>query len=639
MCGIVGVRSHDAPVDRDRLLAAMRALRHRGPDGEGYWLAPDERTGLAHTRLSIIDLDTGAQPIVSEDGRVTVVVNGEFYGFEAIRSALEKKGHRFSTRCDSEILVHLYEEHGTGCLSHLRGEFAFILWDDTRQMIFAARDRFGIKPLYYAAQPDALYLASEAKALFAAGVPAAWDNDAVFQSLFACVAQDQSLFRNVRQIPPGHYLTSSNGGAQLRRYWDADFPRAERGDAAVRRPEECVEQVRSMLLEAVDLRMRADVPVGCLLSGGLDSSAVLGMASRNNGARLSAYTITFEDAEYDESAAAREAADHSGAELTFVSANDTCLAGAFEESVLQGEIMLYNPHGTARFLLSRAVSRSGYKTVLAGEGADEIFAGYGFSRSAVLASPSSGPFQAKLRLLGRLMRRMNPTQRALAQTSPWLARTSKVVDLPEALLTSMTERMGVLQSVLSPSFAGMNKGRDPYRDLFRSVNPRAQIRGREPARQLIYLWMKTMFPGYVLTADRADMAHGVEVRLPFLDHVLFEYMRTIPVRTLAYGGEIKHLLREAAAPYIAPATRHRLKKPLMAPPFTVHHHSRLRALVQEILRDSDIRDVPFFDATGIERLLDTLDAPPVPGHAPVDPLLIMAASLVILQRGYGLSHA
>lgn len=639
MCGIVGIRSHGMPIERERLLAAMRALRHRGPDGEGYWIAPDERTGLAHTRLSVIDLDTGAQPIANEDGRITVVVNGEFYGFEAIRAGLEKKGHRFSTRSDSEILVHLYEEHGTACLTHLRGEFAFILWDAKRRRVFAARDRFGIKPLYYAAQPDALYLASEAKALFAAGVPAAWDKDAVFHSLFACVAQDQSLFRNVRQIPPGHYLTLSNGSLQLRRYWDADYPAAERAGTAVRRPEECVERVRSMLLEAVDLRMRADVPVGCLLSGGLDSSAVLGMASRNNGAPLSAYTITFEDAEYDESAAAREAADHSGAELNFVSANDTCLAGAFEESVLQGEIMLYNPHGTARFLLSRAVSRSGYKTVLAGEGADEIFAGYGFSRSAVLASPSRGPVRARLRLLGRLMRRMNPTQRALAETSPWLARTSKAVDLPEALLTSMTQRMSVLHSVLSPSFARMIQGRDPYRELYKSVNPRAQIRGREPARQLIYLWMKTMFPGYVLTADRADMAHGVEVRLPFLDHVLFEYMRTIPVSTLAYGGEIKHLLREAAAPYIAPATRYRLKKPLMAPPFTVHPRSRLRALVQDILRDSDLRDIPFFDARAVARLLDSLDDPPVPGHAPVDPLLIMAASLVVLQRGYRLSHA
>lgn len=214
-----------------------------------------------------------------------------------------------------------------------------------------------------------------------------------------------------------------------------------------------------------------------------------------------------------------------------------------------------------------------------------------------------------------------------------------MVDLPEALLTSMTQRMAVLHSVLSPSFAGSNSGRDPYRELFESLNPRAQMRGREPARQLIYLWMKTMFPGYVLTADRADMAHGVEVRLPFLDHVLFEYMRTIPVRTLAYGGEIKHLLREAAAPFIAPATRYRLKKPLMAPPFAVQRQSALRALVQGILRDSDMRDVPFFDARAIGRLLDTLDSPRPPGQAPVDPLLIMAASLVILQRGYGLSHA
>ena len=633
MCGIVGIRSYRDPIQRERLSAGMLALRHRGPDGEGHWLSGDNRTGLAHTRLSIIDLDTGAQPITNEDGSIVVVVNGEFYGFEAHRTRLEQQGHRFSTRTDSEILVHLYEDYGTECLTHLRGEFAFVLWDEPRQRLFAARDRFGIKPLYYASQPDALYLASEAKALFAAGVSAEWDHDTVFQGLFACVAQDRSLFRNVQQVPPGHYLTSSSNGGQLRRYWDADYPLAEPAGSAIRKPAEVVEEVRSKLLEAVDLRMRADVPVGCLLSGGLDSSAVLGVASRS-GAKLSAFNITFDDVEYDESAAARDAADHSGAELNLVSASDACLAEAFEQSVLQGEIMLYNPHGTARFLLSRAVSQAGFKTVLAGEGADEMFAGYGFSRSAVLAPRSGGPVRAKLHLLMRLLRPMTATQRALAGTSPWLALASKAVELPEALLTSMTHRMSVLHSVMSPQFARANHRRDPYGELFKSLNARAQIRGREPARQLIYLWMKTMFPGYVLTADRADMAHGVEVRLPFLDHILFEYMRTIPIATLAYGGEIKHLLREAAAPYIAPATRHRLKKPLMAPPFAGQRRSKLRAVVKDIVHDGDMRDVPFFDARAVGRLLD---APSAAGRPSVDPLLIMAASLVVLQRGYRLS--
>jgi asparagine synthase (glutamine-hydrolysing) len=630
MCGIVGVRSYRAPVEREKVLSAMRALRHRGPDGEGHWISPDERTGLAHTRLSIIDLDTGAQPISSEDGRITIVVNGEFYGFEAIRRDLERRGHHFSTKSDSEILVHLYEEHGTGCLTYLRGEFAFVLWDETRQTVFAARDRFGIKPLYYAAQADGLYLASEAKALFAAGVPAAWDEDAVFRALFACVAQDQSLFRNVRQIPPGHYLLSSGSGGQLRRYWDADFP-VHRHGQRVSSAREHVELVRSMLIEAVDLRMRADVPVGCLLSGGLDSSSVLGIASRNGGPRLPAFTITFDDADYDESSAARDAACHSGAELNLVSASDACLAGAFEESVVQGEIMLYNPHGTARYLLSRAVAQRGFKTMLAGEGADEIFAGYGFSRSAVLASSTQRRFTGKLAALGRLIRPMNQTQRALAGTSPWLARMSKVIDLPQPLLDSLVQRMQTMRSVLSPAFARRYGNRDPYHELFVSLKARRQIRGREPARQIIYLWMKTMFPGYVLTADRADMAHGVEVRLPFLDHVLFEHVREIPVATLAYGGEIKHLLREAAAPFIAPATRQRLKKPLMAPPFTANRRSPLRARIEEIVRDSE---TPFFERKAVVRLLETERAP---GEASVDPLLMMAASLAVLQRGYRLS--
>lgn len=639
MCGIVGARSRSQALTAEALLAAMRALHHRGPDGQGHWLAADKSAGLAHTRLSIIDLDTGAQPIANENETIRVVVNGELYGFEAIRCNLEKRGHRFRTRSDAEIVLHLYEEYGTGCLAYLRGEFAFVLWDDNRKTLFAARDRFGIKPLFYAESGDTIYLASEAKALFAAGVPAAWDEESVFQVLFACVAQDRSLFRGVHQVPPGHFLVASDRGIELERYWDADYPVAPNGshENAKVDPRACLEQVRSLLEESVRLRMRADVPVGCLLSGGLDSSVALGIASAQGARPMAAYTISFDHPEYDESAFARCSADFAGANLNVVSAADAVLAEHFVESVGQGEIMQYNAHGTARYILSNAVRESGYKSVLAGEGADELFAGYGFCRPAVLAQQNgNGRLRSRLALAWRLMKPASPQQKVIAGSSRWLARALRVTDLPAPVIASLADRMEVLRSVMAPQFGRRHQQRDPYRALYDSLDAGEKVRGREPAKQLIYLWLKTIFPGYILAADRADMAHSVEVRLPFLDHVLFEYVRSIPVRTLGYGGQNKYVLREAAAPYLAESIRHRPKKPLMAPPFTPRPGSRLFGVIQDVLRSGAMRDLPFFTPGAITLLADDAHRRNGDGRASLDPLFIMAASLCVLQERYRL---
>jgi asparagine synthase (glutamine-hydrolysing) len=641
MCGIVGILSQSGSVSNDALIAGMRALHHRGPDGDGHWLSGDAKVGLGHTRLSIIDLDTGAQPISNEDDSIRIVMNGEFYGFEAIRAELEKKGHRFKTRSDAEIAVHLYEEHGTACLSWLRGEFALVIWDANRQRLFAARDRFGIKPLYYAERSEALYLASEAKALIAAGASTRWDKDVVYQLLFACVSQDRTLFHGVRQIPPGHFLLSNTGGEiELQCYWDADYPVASTNGVKPKDPGETLEHVRALLEESVRLRLRADVPVGCLLSGGLDSAVALGIASRYSTRPMDVFTISFDHPDYDESAWARESADFNKANFNIVSAADANLADNFIESVQHGEVMQFNAHGTARYLLSAAVQRAGYKTVLAGEGADELFAGYGFCRSAVLGAANGngragGLVRGKLRSALRLMRPSSPEQTTIARTSKWLSRASKVIDLPDWLTGTLAERMELMRGVISPDMLVRKQKLDPYKTLYDSVGASDKLRGREPAKQLIYLWLKTIFPGYILAADRADMAHSVEVRLPFLDHVLFEHVREIPIRELAAGGENKHMLREAAASYLSPGTRTRPKKPLMAPPFTLKSTSRLHGVIQDVVRGTAMRDVPFFDCGAITDLADTAYSGNGRRGA-VDPLLIMAASICVLQERYKL---
>src|SRR6516162_3077837 len=291
MCGIVTVFSNDAPVSADLLARATRALHHRGPDGQRQWIAPHHRVGLGHARLSIIDLTTGDQPIANEDEQLHIVVNGEFYDFERQRRDLEKRGHLFQTRSDSEVALHWYEEFGAHCVQQLRGEFAFVLWDEANQSLFAARDRFGIKPLYYAVHDGTLYLASEIKALFVAGVPARWDDESFYQAATGLTMPDRTLFDGVYQVPPGHYLTATTNGMRILRYWEFYYPPADELGADKRDESAFVEEFASVFEEAVRLRLRADVPVGCYLSGGLDSCATLGFASRNSSSPVQAFTL------------------------------------------------------------------------------------------------------------------------------------------------------------------------------------------------------------------------------------------------------------------------------------------------------------------------------------------------------------
>ena len=256
MCGIVATYSRREPISPASLERATKSLWHRGPDSQQQWVSRDGRVGLGHARLSIIDLSTGDQPIASEDNRTHIIANGEFYGYEAIQKELEGRGHRLRTRSDSEIALHLWEELGPQCLHQLRGEFAFVIWDDKQKSLFAARDRFGIKPLFYGWHNDALYIASEVKALFAAGLPARWDHEGVYQSVSFGGHQMRTLYDGVYQIPPGHYLVATDRHVQITRYWDFNYPSAS--DAAPKRSAaDYAAEFRHELEEAVRIRLRA----------------------------------------------------------------------------------------------------------------------------------------------------------------------------------------------------------------------------------------------------------------------------------------------------------------------------------------------------------------------------------------------
>ena len=654
MCGIVAVRSWDGPVSRPAVERATAALAHRGPDGRRTWLSPSGRVALGHARLAINDPE-GAQPLANEDARFHLAANGEFYDFRTARASLERRGHRFRTRSDSEIALHLYEDLGPSCLDRLRGQFAFVVWDEQRGALFAARDRFGLKPLFYCRRPDALYLASEAKALFAAGVPKAWDPHAAFHALHACPDERRSLFADVRQLPPGHFLLATDAGVRVSRWWDlpatvAHGPVDPSQARASRRPASPAPaspapelRVRELLEESVRLRTDADVPVGCLLSGGLDSSAVLGVASAGATTPVAAFTVGFENAKYDESGDARQMAQAAGADHTVRTLSSAELADHFAAAVRHAETLQYNAHGVARFLLARSVRAAGYKAVLAGEGADEAFFGYEFLRAA--AQASSGPrLRTRLRLLPRLLR--SPARRypGLAIVSPWLARIATVFGAGSSLFARLARGLAHLRAVCSPDFLAEFDHYDPYRTYYQRCDRAADLSKREPARQLLYLWLHSLFANYHLAADRLDMAHGVEVRLPFLDHRLFEYANRLPLSLLVDGPQEKLLLRRAARPYLPTSVRDRQKRPFWAPPAVADAPEApdapsapagdpLHDFLQDTLRGADMASVPFFDQAAVVRFLDRLPELPSADRPAADSLLFMMASAAVLHDG------
>ncbi|MFO1448328.1 MAG: asparagine synthase (glutamine-hydrolyzing) [Opitutaceae bacterium] len=635
MCGIVAMLAQgDAPLDAAALDAGVNRLRHRGPDAQRSWLAADRRAGLGHARLSIIDLTTGDQPIANEDESLHLIANGEFYDYERIQRELTGRGHRLRTRSDSEVALHLYEERGSDCLRDLRGEFAFVIWDASRRTLFAARDRFGIKPLFYGIAGGVLRLASEAKALAAAGHPLRWDQESAFQNLFAGVAPDRTLFAGVRQVPAGHYLLATERGVQVRRYWDVDYPHANRPRLELSETA-WIESLRARAEEAVRLRLRADVPVGCLLSGGLDSSAALGMARALSQGPLAAFTIAFDHAEFDESAVAAETAARANAAFHPIRVTNADFATHFADAVWHAESLHYNAHGTARYLLSRAVRAAGYKVVLAGEGADELGAGYHFCEK-VLQSPPSSPLKWPRAAL-RLLRPYSPLERQIAGTSPWLVRASRLLGFPDAITEYVGAKIGAMRDLLAPDFAATFARRDPYREFFRQFDLRRQLLGREPVKQVLTLWLKSFFVNYVLAGERLDMAHGVELRLPFLDHPLFEFAREMPSTLFLREGRQKWVLREAMRPYVLDRVRLGQKQPFLAPPSTLEEGSALLALAQDTLRSRSMATVPFFDHHAVVRLLDTLPHLSSPDRAALDPVLLMLLSTAVLQDRFRLS--
>lgn len=642
MCGITAVLSRRSSIDPQRMLAGTASLHHRGPDGQRYWMATDCRAALGHTRLSIIDLTTGDQPISNEDRTIHIVVNGEFYDFERIRSELEARGHRFRTRSDSEIALHLYEDYGPECLHHLRGEYAFVVWDERNNCMIAGRDRFGVKPLFYAEHNGALYLASEIKALFAMGVPARWSAEALYAGGFV-LPGERTLFHGVYAVPPGHFLRATREAHRVHQYWDVDYPRDD-APQTPRSDAEYIEGFRAVLEEAVKTRLRADVPVGCYLSGGIDSCAVLGLASRHHDGPVRAYTLTFDRAQYDESVIAEEMACHAGATFQPIPMTQADLAANFRAAVIQSEIPFINGHTVAKFMLSRAVRESGYKVVLTGEGSDEILAGYPHFRRDMLLHHTTGQDPEETSRLLRELVENNQVSRGLLlpegdSDTGTVCKT--LLGFVPSWLEAMAGTASRTRGLMRDDFLETHRGVDVVGTLLSSLDVERRLKGRNAVHSALYLWAKTILPHYILSnlGDRMEMSHSIEGRVPFMDHHVAEYLQRVPVSLKIRGMTEKYILREAVKDVITKTVYERQKHPFLSPPATLNPDQPLHALMQDTLRGSAAANVPFLDQKKVVAALDGLSKPGADaGHQVVmDQVLTLALSFVFMHEGLGLS--
>lgn len=645
MCGIVAMLSQGGALREDALNRAVNALEHRGPDGQKTWLDPRGRVALGHTRLSIIDLTTGDQPIANEDERIRIVANGEFYDYERVQKVLEASGaHRLRTRSDSEIALHLYEDLGAQCVHELRGEYAFAIWDERTQKLFAVRDRYGVKPLFYAQHNGVLYLASEIKALFAAGVPAVWDQEAVYSGL-GMRAVEKTLFRGVHSLPAGHYLVAdARGIVRVAQYWDIDYPAAAAG-AKPLSDGEYIEGFRAALDEAVRIRLRADVPVGCYLSGGLDSCAVLGLAAQHRSDPIRAFTLRFDHADYDEGAIAREMAEKAGADWTPIPITQHQIADNFADALYHSEALCVNSHFVAKYMLSRVVRDAGFKVVLTGEGSDEVLGGYPHFRADMLRFDSAGQSAADVERKLEELKNTNKVSQGIVMfdevSDPVSPLMQRLLGFEPSFYVASVSRGQRMHRLYRPEFHAAFDGVDRAQDLLNSIDVRRRLQGRAPVHQSLYMWGKTVLPDYILTllGDRMEMAHSIEGRVPFLDHKVGEFLATTPVNMKIRAQTEKYILREATRNVITDTVYRRQKHPFLSPPESSAERSRMSELVGDTLRSSAVSSIPFLDAAAVRAYADEIEALTPEKRGALDGDTLLLVSTITLHERFGVANA
>jgi len=612
MCGIVGILERDGrePIGQSELRRMLAAIRHRGPDEFGLYL--DRRVGLGSARLSIIDLSTGQQPIATEDENLRIVFNGEIFNYLELRGELEGLGHRFRTRSDTEVLLHAYEEFGPQCLERLNGQFAFAVWNARAQTLFLARDRLGVRPLFYTVNGGRLIFASEIKAILTQRQVRAEIDPAVLGEVFIYWAPlpPRTLFRDIHEIPPGHFLLARAGEVTVKRYWQMTFPGPGADSvSAAGTPDEYLEQFSALLVDAVKIRLRADVPVGAYLSGGLDSSTLAAIVRKFTTNRLNTFSIAFNDADYDESFFQTKMAQFLGTEHQVARVNHADIGGVFPEVIWHAEVPLMRTAPAPMFLLSKLVRESGFKVVLTGEGADEFLAGYDIFKESQVRQFWARQPGSKIR--PRLLERLYADIPALSRNGQ-SARTAFF-------------RQG-LTDVGSPVYSHALRWHNNRRtcrffsdEVRRHLDPTSAqrmeqqlgVRGREwtPLARAQFLEITIFLSQYLLSSqgDRVAMAHSIEGRFPFLDHRVTTFCNRLPENLKLRGLTEKYLLKKLAQQWLPPEIWRRRKRPYRAPIHRCFLSPPARDYVRELLSPAQLKATGLFQPAAVSQLVHKIE--------------------------------
>jgi asparagine synthase (glutamine-hydrolysing) len=605
MCGIAGILNLKGPgeISTDLIEAMISSIYHRGPDESGIYC--DDWVGLGHARLSIIDLSSGSQPIHNEDKTLWIIYNGEVFNYPELKDDLLKKGHCFYTTTDTEVIIHLYEEYGPSCLDYMNGQFAIAIWNSKKKELFLARDRVGIRPLYYANQGDSILFASEIKAIFMdKRIPRDMDPVAMDQIFtFWTTLPGRTIFKGIKELPPGHYLKVSNGDILIKRYWDIPFvpPEEQLNQSS---DDMCLE-IQELLYDAIRIRLRADVPVGCYLSGGLDSSGTASQVIRNFNSKAKTFGIRFEEDAFDEGDHQELMVSLLNADHKAMLATNEMIGDSFPETLWHCETPLLRTGPVPLFLLSQLVNKSDIKVVITGEGADEVFGGYNIFREAKVRKFWSEMPESRIRplLIGRLY--------------PYIFNNSRSKKM---LLNFFSQG---LDRTADPFFSHLIRWNNTSRikgffsnDLKEEIS---QAQNFEELRQLLplsydkwdylckaqYLEMVLFLSNYLLSSqgDRVAMAHSLEIRLPFLDYRIIELMARVPSRMKIRGLNEKYILKRVFNNVLPDEIRNRPKHPYRAPIKKSLLNKNTWKHVRGRLSDRALSNTKLFDSNKVKMLI------------------------------------
>jgi asparagine synthase (glutamine-hydrolysing) len=596
MCGICGIFDYSgAPADRGLLERMNSAIQHRGPDGDGTFF--EGEIGLGHRRLSIIDVDGGAQPIDNEDSSLQIVFNGEIYNFVELTSELKALGHHFKTRSDTEVIVHAYEQWGKDCVGRFNGMFAFALWDSARRELFLARDHLGIKPLYYVDLGSRILFASEIKSLLQdSECPREVDLEALAELFtFRYVPSPKTLFKGIRKLPPGHRMTVTQRGFEVDRFWNRRPSVRSRSSE-----EDLIEEYQALLEDAVRLQLRSDVPLGLFLSSGVDSGVLLAIMSQYSSSPVRAFTIGFEGGEKsNEVDDARLLARMFGADHGFMVVKPDDYVQYYERYLWDLEEPVGNETAAAFYFVSKITSQH-VKVALTGQGADEPWAGYdryvGAKLSAYYSLIPQAVTDSVASVVTMIPGRFERLKRgAVALGEPdILTRLAKMYSFFSADMKQQLFNDRVRTS-LSPD---ANHTKEALRRL------QADVADLDPLTQMLYVDTRASLPDDLLmVGDKMSMANSLEARVPFLDYRLIEFIENLPSGLKLHKLTGKYLHKRAVEKWLPKEVVWRKKKGFANP---VEHwfRDRMRPFVQELLLSSDSASARYFDQAHIRRMLD-----------------------------------